>query len=46
MTVEDAVILSRLHSLQAALDLSEDATTQLLIEANNHRREKGKRSLT
>ena len=42
LTVEDAVILSRLQSLQAALDLDEDETSKLIIEANSHNQKKGK----
>ena len=41
LTVEDAVILSRLQSLQAALHLDEDETSKLITETNNHNQKKG-----
>ena len=42
LTEEDAVILSRLQFMQAALDLDEDEATKLISETNAQNQKKGR----
>ena len=41
LTEEDAVILSRLQFMQAALDFDEDNASVLITETNSHNQKKG-----
>ena len=41
LTVEDAVILSRLQCMQSALSLDEEDTSKLITEVNSHNQKKG-----
>ena len=41
LTVEDAIILSRLQSLKTALGLDDDGVSKLIMETNNHNKKKG-----
>ena len=41
LTEEDAVILSRLQFMQAALGLDEDKASDLVTETNSHNQKKG-----
>ena len=42
LTEEDAVILSRLQFMQAALDLDKDEATKLISETNSQNQKKGR----
>ena len=41
LTVEDAIILSRLQSLKTALGFDDDGVSKLIMETNNHNKKKG-----